>query len=171
MKNIVFLIILLFSMEIKGQSPADPQEGSARNSILAVFGGSGIYTSLVYERCLVRTGDFQYGAKAGVGFSPFSLTFPHEYNVPAGIFLIYGPKNHHADLSLNVSNMLIRQYDLTTEVSYREYRVLFVPALAYRYQKPSGGFTGKIGISPVIYFNRIQTTISPWFELGGGWAF
>jgi hypothetical protein len=51
------------------------------------------------------------------------------------------------------------------------YRAIFVPAVSYRFQKPEGGIMAKFGISPLIYFNRINTTISPWVELGVGWSF
>jgi len=171
MKKILLLIFILRSIVLSGQISDEPYKSSAKNSILAVFGGSGKYTSLFYERSVIQTSWFQFGAKGGVGISPFSLSFPHEFNVPVGLFLVYGKKNHHPDLSLNITNLFIQQYDLGAESSYRAYKALFVPTLAYRYQKPDGGLTIKFGISPVIYFNRIQTTVSPWLEFGAGWSF
>ncbi len=171
MRNILLPILLLKTIMLSGQSPTDPYTGAARNSLLAVFGGSGIYTSLIYERSLIQTGNFQFGAKGGVGISPFRLTFPHEFNIPVGVFMLFGQKNHHPDLSLNVTNLLIRQYDPGAEDSHKEHKAVFVPTLAYRYQKLDGGVTLKIGLSPIIYFNSIQTTVSPWLELSVGWSF
>ena len=171
MKKILFLICLFQSIHITGQKPAGSYGGLARNSLLAGFGGSGIYTSIMYERSIIQTGRFQFGAKGGVGFSPLKLSFPREWNFPVGIFLIYGENNHHPDLSLNVASLFIQQYDLETGVTFGEYNALFIPTLAYRFQKPTGGVTLKFGLSPVFYFNSVRTSIVPWFELGAGWSF
>lgn len=63
MRNVLLLILLLRTFTLSGQSSADLYAVSARNTLLAVFVGSGIYTSLIYERSLIHADNFQFGAK------------------------------------------------------------------------------------------------------------
>jgi hypothetical protein len=170
MKKALFLLILLKGVLLSGQHP-EAVHAPPHNAVMAALGGSGIYTSIIYERILIQHGVYQFGAKAGFGISPFKLTFPDKFNVPVGIFLIYGKKNHHPEIGIAVTSSFTSQYDLEKKSTTMQYRAIFVPAVSYRFQKPEGGFMAKFGISPLIYFNRIKTTVSPWVELGVGWSF
>jgi hypothetical protein len=172
--NRFFLLIALINIVILSEAQEYDQAKEplrAKNSVYASAGGPGIYFSVIYERHIIIKKKYSLGIKGGIGTSFSSVLFPGEFNFPIGILFLYGKKNSHLDFSLNVTNYLLKQYDFHDENSETEIRLLFVPSIAYRYQKPEGGFMAKIGFSPVIHFNSVTNTYTPWIDIGIGWAF
>jgi len=111
------------------------------------------------------------GVKGGVGTSFSSVLFPTEFNFPVGAYFLYGKKKSHLDVSLNFTTYLLQHYDYENDTENKQVKVLYVPSISYRYQKPEGGFVARIGFCPILYFNEVSTTISPWMEASFGWAF
>ena len=142
-----------------------------KNTIYASFGGAGIFFSAIYERCLIIKKPYQLGVKGGIGSSFSSVLFPHEFNFPAGIFFLYGKRNNHLDISVNVTSYILEQYTYADDKTSKELKLLYVPSVCYRYQKPKGSFVGRIGISPVIHFNAVTNSFTPWIDVSLGWAF
>lgn len=172
MRRLIILLLIICMVPVIGraQENIDLKE-SAKNSLLLTFGGAGIYTSVIYERKLYQINNIRSGVRAGIGLSPFALTSFEDFNIPVGIYALYGKNKHHIDLSFSLSNYFINQYNFTTETDSKEYKVLLIPSLAWRYQKPEGGVIFKAGISPIISLNKIKSNTSPWIELAVGWAF
>ncbi len=173
MKNILLLIIITGLSVTAGAQSTDNTElrDKAKNGIHLSYGGSGIYFSTMYERHIITKEAWNAGLKAGIGSSFSSVLFPYEFSIPAGAFFLYGKGNHHLDLSANITAYLMDQYDYPKDRSYKEVRFLLAPSLAYRYQKPAGGFIGRFGVSPVFNFNKVKNSFAPWVDLSIGWGF
>lgn len=168
----LFIYILLFSLSAKGQTSLTEEKAPpARNAILGSFGGPGLYFSVIYERHLVSSNKVNFGLRAGLGSSFSSVLFSDEFNVPLGVFLLLGKNKNHVDLSVNMSPYVLSQSNLPTREKTKELKVLFIPSIAYRYQPKAGGFVGRIGFSPVFYFNPVSDSLMPWVDLSVGWAF
>lgn len=173
MKRILLLITLMgFIVCAKSQEKYEEITSSvAKNAAYASAGGAGIYFSLIYERQLFLKEKYSAGIKGGIGTSFSSVLFPQEFNFPLGVYFLYGKRNNHLDISLNVSNYLLEQYDPQKDQNTKELKLLFVPSVAYRYQKPGGGFMARVGFSPIMNFNSVTSSISPWVDISVGWAF
>jgi len=169
-----FLLLALINIVIIAKPQEYEQSNDpvqAKNSIYASAGGPGIYFSAIYERHIIFKNNYSLGVKGGVGTSFSSVLFPGEFNFPIGILYLYGKKNSHLDISLNATGYILKQYDYQEENYNHELRWMFVPSIGYRYQKREGGFVAKIGFSPVIHFNSVTNTYTPWIDIGIGWAF
>ena len=163
---------ILFLLPVQSQvSNRDAEAPVARNSISASFGGAGIYYALNYERLLFQHRKISIGARAGIGTDFSSALFGRELSLPVGAFILYGKKNSRMELSLCLTNYLMDQYDYAEDRDKRAYRALLVPSFGYRYQKSAGGFTARIGFSPVINLHKSSGPAMPWIDLGVGWAF
>lgn len=79
--------------------------------------------------------------------SPFRLTIPEELYFPLVIVKVYGQHKQQLDLSPNLTNTVIREYD--TESSHGSFKALFISTLTCRYQKTEGGLSFKFDISPL----------------------
>jgi hypothetical protein len=172
MRKLILLVLISSLIPVTGWTQEESEiNESAKNSLLLTFGGAGIYTSLIYERELYQLNNIRSGVRAGIGLSPFALTSFENFTFPVGIYALYGKNKHHIDLSVSLSNYFINQYNYTTETDSKDYKVLLIPSLTWRYQKPEGGLTFKAGLSPVLSLNKIKSNASPWIELAAGWAF
>jgi len=164
--------ILFFSLSAKGQRSPTPEPAEpAKNAVLGSFGGAGLYFSVIYERLFISNEKWNVGARAGIGSSFSSALFSDEFNVPLGVFVLLGKNKNHLDLSVNITPYLLRQFDLQSTGKTRELKMLLIPSIAYRFQPKTGGFVGRIGFSPVFYFNPVSNTLMPWLDISVGWAF
>lgn len=164
-----FVLLTCFSIGQERQiSTTTPQ---ALNAVYLSYGGPGIFFSTIYERQLINGNNYNIGVKGGIGTSVSSVLFPHEFNFPLGIFFLYGKRKHHLDVSANLTSYLLEQYNYAADKSKKELRLLYVPSVCYRYQKPNGGFMGRIGFSPVFNRNDVTNTFMPWIDVSVGWAF
>lgn len=172
MKSIALLFILSFlSFHLSRGTDTLKIHNYPKNSVILTLGGTGIYTSLIYEREVYQIKKLRTGFRSGIGISPFSLTFSDEVNIPVGIYGLFGKRNHHLDLNLNLANYLITQYDWRDDSEFRKLKALFIPSLGWRFQKPESGLIFKAGLSSIISFNKIRNNASPWIEIGAGWSF
>lgn len=173
MKKLILIILLVgIVISAKAQNTENQSNTSeARNTLYASFGGSGIFFSGTYERLLTTQKQYRFGLKGGIGSSFSSVLFPHEFNFSAGAFFLYGRQKHHLDISASATGYILEQYSYVENKTSHELKFLFVPSVCYRYQKRTGGFTGRIGISPVINFNSVTNSFTPWLDVSLGWGF
>jgi len=167
--SLIFLSAL--SISLRGQSVQEVPSSRAQNAIYGSFGGAGLFYSLTYERTVWTQNTFHAAVRGGVGASFSSVLFPHEFNIPLGVSFLYGKRKGHLDIGLSLSNYFLDQYDYASDKSSIEYRALYVPSVAYRYQKKDGGLLVRAGLCTVINPNPIATTYVPWIDLSLGWAF
>jgi hypothetical protein len=170
----ILIVLIIFSLfaHVKAQvTETGNTSPKVKNTVYASVGGPGIYFSLLYERQLYIRNKYSLGVKGGIGTAFSSVLFPHEFNFPIGVFFLYGKRNSRLDISLNMTNYLLEQYDYQKDQNTKELKLLLVPSVAYRFQKPDGGLVVRAGFSPVVNINSTTNTISPWFDIGVGWAF
>lgn len=172
-KSILFCIGVFLSASLAwGQEGSIPEErGKFKNAVYASFGGAGIYYSLMYERTVWASGKYRLHLKGGIGSSFSPALFPEEVNIPLGVGFLYGKAKHHMDASLNLSGYFLSQYDYISGEESHPLKILWVPSLGYRYQKPEGGLIIRLGISPVMHFNALMTTATPWIDFSVGYGF
>lgn len=172
MKYIILILLTCLFMAAEAQTTDKTAlHKEVKNTLLFSYGGPGIYFSAVYERHVMAKESYSAGLKAGIGTSFSAVLFPYELSLPFGAFFLYGGRNHHLDLSLNATAYILDQYNFQNNSNNKEVRFLYIPSLAYRFCKPSGGFTARLGVSPVINVNRITNTFAPWIDAGIGWSF
>jgi len=173
LKSLLMLIFLmgLFVISNAQEKEALERQTEAKNVLYLSYGGPGIYFSAMYERHLLIRRNYHIGVKGGIGSSFSAVIFPAEFNIPLGAFFVYGKRMHHIDLSANVTCYMLDQYNYTENKNSKELKFLFIPSIVYRYQKPTGGFTTRAGISPVIHLNSVSHSFMPWVDVGVGWAF
>src|SRR6056297_2013522 len=165
------MVILLFYSGTCQEFKNNNTSSNALNATYVSYGGPGIFFSTIYERQLIAREGYNLGIKGGIGTSISSAIFPHEFNFPLGVFLLYGKRKHHLDVSANLTSYLLEQYNYNSDKSIKKLRLLYIPSVCYRYQKRNGGFMGRIGFSPVFNFNAVSNTSTPWIGVSLGWAF
>ncbi len=173
MKKII-VIVTFISLCISANAQDAPTEDNsieAKNTISISFGGSGIFFSAIYERFVMIKEPYKIGVKGGIGSSLSTVLFPHEFNFSAGTSFLYGRHKHHLEIGTSVTSYILEQYNYAEAKTSHELKFLFVPSACYRYQNPQGGFVGRIGISPVIHFNSVTNSFTPWIDASLGWAF
>jgi hypothetical protein len=146
-------------------------EHPSHNAVLLSFGGGGVYASLAYERLLVILPAWSLGVKAGFGTTVSSAFSPPEISIPLGGYALYGKGNSKLDLGLSFTGYIMWQYDFEATGRYAELQPLIVPSVAYRFQKPEGGFIFRAGLCSMIHLNHLAPTYSPWIDLGVGYGF
>lgn len=173
MKKIILILtfINLVIFTTAQESDIDVTFQKPKNSIYISYGGAGIFFSAIYERHFIKNKSYSFGIKGGIGNSFSLVLFPNEFNFQLGGLFIYGKRKHHLDVSLNLTNYIIEQYDYYDNKIYKELKILYVPSICYRYQKQEGGVVGKIGLSSIININSTTNSVSPWIDISLGWAF
>lgn len=173
MKKIILIIVLLhiYISGIAQEADIENTPVEAKNAVNISYGGAGIFFSAIYERHVIAGQGYNFGIKGGIGSSFSAALFPHEFSFPVGAFFLYGKGRHHLDVSMNVTSYLLEQYSYVEDKTNKELRLLYVPSVCYRFQKPEGGFTGRFGISPVININGVTNSFMPWVDVSLGWAF
>jgi len=157
MKKILFFILVLF-IGIKGI--AQNTVSYPKNSIYVNFGiiGLGGGVNLNYERMLLQSEGFfkQYGIRIGGGY--WSTIGSRGAHVLGNFVAITGRKKNHFELiaggfgfyddlsyNIGVSNASFSGDPIPSRSDYLN--LLPSILLGYRYQKPSGGFLFRSGIS------------------------
>lgn len=167
--SILFVATFLSAVAF-GESAAE-ESSPAKNSVFTSFGGASVYYSVNYERLVYEIGDFDFAARAGVGTSFSSVLYPSDINFPFGISVSYGKKGHKISGGLSSAIHLLDQYDFEEDSESVESRLLFSPSLGYKFRPSDGGMFINAGFTPLVYFNSISTTASPWIQVGVGWTF
>jgi hypothetical protein len=165
-------VFLLFVTSLNSQSFSREGGGEGvKNAAYFSFGGPAIYYSLNYERTLVAKEKYSLGVKAGFGTNFSPVAFPDEFSIPLGVHFLYGKNKGHLDVSLNITNYFLQQYDYDSGAYSKELHLLYVPSIAYRFQKPEGGLMFRAGLSSIININPVTDSFVPWIDLSVGWAF
>lgn len=154
---IVFISAILFSScSLFAQTEA-PQTN--KNIIyVELMGNSGIY-SFNYERILATKGKFQFSLRAGFGAFPApGQTIKCDLAFPFEPVFTFGRSKHRIEVSAGLTTFLefysqVDYYEPFPEVSIRQatdYFFTLNPGIAYRYEKPEGGFFMRAGVNAMI---------------------
>jgi hypothetical protein len=191
MNKIIFLTITVFTLTIKwsfgqdlGQKNADPK----RNTIFFEAGGNSFFYSINYDRLLKIKEKWRLAGRIGV---MYVNTFTNErrsmIGIPMEFSYLRGHSNRFFELGIGVSGIYDHYYtqsNLNTSSEVKDFVLLSVLRLGYRYQKHEGGLFYKIGLTPlagaIIDFNKDKTTrykfdklekfAFPWVSASIGWT-
>jgi hypothetical protein len=171
-RSLLIIVFFLFVTSLNSQSFSREGGGEGvKNTAYFSFGGPAIYYSLNYERHLVVKEKYSLGLKAGFGTNFSPVAFPDEFSIPLGVYFLYGKKKGHLDVSFNITNYFLQQYDYDSGAYSKELHLLYVPSIAYRFQKPEGGLMFRAGLSSIININPVTDSFVPWIDISVGWAF
>ena len=184
------------------------------NTVYLEAFGQGLYYSINYDRLLMAKHRFPASVSAGVTVLPIS--YLSVIATPVSFNGLIGKGSHHLELGIGLTPMYLREKDVTVghsvsdaqgnvieTVEYEAYSNNFflylTPRIGYRFQRPRGGFFGKLTFTPPIglishwgvmkhhetgeprgfggrtnYFREAAffgTPVMPWAGISFGWTF
>ena len=136
----------------------------SKNAVTFEAFGSSLIYSLNYEHHFGNeiTG---FGVRIGAGYNPWDGS--NFFSIPIGANYLIGTGKHHLELGAGIvyyggDALFLGDYYYENEMG--GYLNIF-----YRYQKPTGGFIGKIGLSPI--FSTDLFSSYAWFGATVGYSF
>lgn len=115
-----------------------------KNSFHIDLGVHGILFAVHYERIIINNRLFKTAGQIGISYFP--PIFGNKYLwIPLEINEICSFKNHHIEAGFGM--VVIRETDWGGLLSGR---------IGYRYQKPSGRFIFRVGLTPVFESNLVD---------------
>ena len=141
-----------------------------RNTIHVEAGGHGLLYSVNYERLLINHSSFKTGAQLGISYYP-KQTGIRDIWIPLVINELFTISNHHIEFGLG--HVFIREASRDLENNPREWfwSGTFTGRLGYRYQKPSGRITYRIGFTPFLEYEQKYFEFHPSGGLAIGYNF
>jgi hypothetical protein len=174
MKPFFFLILLVLQVQLVfSQEPLNSK--NKKNSIYAEAFGQGFCWSLNYDRILKTESIIQNSFSVGLVNVPKVIGFGDGvyYGIPISYNLLFGKKNHHFELGLGLTNMLVFP-EMNNGLS--KYYLCLTPKVGYRFQKPNGGLFLKVTANLLIdvfnverykYENGVSRNTSSLFDVFG----
>ncbi len=158
-----------------------------RNGVFLELMGNGFMYSLNYERLMKDAGRWKHGWRLGIGYSPIALGTAGKVSlidVPAEYNFFYFRKKHHLELGIGITyqrlsikttiphvhydyKTVITTTDTTTTITRRDEEhiqkvintdFMVVPRIGYRYEKPNGRISVRVGFTPLITVYGIAKT-------------
>ncbi len=84
---------------------------------------------------------------------------------------IIGKGNHHGDFGIGLTGITSNNIEPYT-FGVKKNRLLAVPRISYRYQKPTGGLMLRVGFTPTVDLSSVSVNpFGPWFGLAIGYSF
>ena len=184
-KTIVVALFILSTFSSKAQM-YDGRFFNRHGIFLEVLGNGFMY-SINYERLLKDAGRIKHGWRLGVGYSPIALGTAGKVSlidVPAEYNFFFFRKRHHLELGLGITYQRLQvkttiphtHYDYTTVMTSTDTTVtitrrdeehiqkvintdfMVVPRIGYRYERPNGRLSVRIGFTPLITVYGIAKT-------------
>lgn len=186
--NLIFVLLLLLFMQPKRSSAQlyDGRFYN-RNGVFLEVLGNGFMYSLNYERLIKDAGRVKHGWRLGIGYSPFAigkagkislLDVPLEYN------FFFLRKKHHPEIGIGLTyerlsikttlpethyntSVTITSTDTIVTITQEKHehvqkvintRFMIVPRIGYRYEKPNGRLSIRVGFTPLITVYGIAKT-------------
>ncbi|WP_080056508.1 hypothetical protein [Spirosoma aerolatum] len=168
-------ILLCFCLPLIGiaQKRIEKAPFRSRNTIYLEGLGAGGFYSLNYERLLLITEKQAYGFRVGTSYFG---NIPGNLVLIGELFTLVGKGNHHGDFGIGLTGVTKNTIEPSL-VGSRNYFLLAIPRLSYRYQKPTGGLMVRAGFTPLIDLSSIRVPIittagfQPWLGLSIGHSF
>ena len=126
---------------------AQQKEGLLKHTVYAGYARIGTHYFINYDRVFSQGSAFSKSFHAGISVLKNNIAFP------LGINFFTGKREHHAELSLTLAPYIERFNYLFKPGNLSDKKFYVLPAAGYRYQKPGGGFFGKLQAGPVFYFD------------------
>ncbi len=152
MRNLFFLVLMLFFMNIKSQDLK--QQQPKRNSIYFEAFGQGFYNSFAFDRLYRTEKKIKTSLTAGITLIPskelFVVALPLSYN------FLFGKKSNHLELGIGLTAMFFKSGNINVSQGYTDVNGIQVnetfighqtdfysystAKIGYRFQKKEGGF-------------------------------
>jgi hypothetical protein len=136
-------VLLLLVQNVHGQS----SQKNVRNTFYADFASKGAFYSINYDRIFSQGKKINISFRAGVSVLNDVIAFP------LGIQFYTGHDASHIELSLTIEPYIEKYQDILSGNNLSDKKIYIMPGAGYRYQKPGGGFFGKVVLGPVIYLD------------------
>ena len=160
MKWLVNLMLLFLSAWCFSQEPSDniskenQKVNYARNSIYLECLGTGLFSSLNYDR-LFNTSKKLVNSYS-IGFSYWGKIKEAESSrlylgIPISYNFLFGKKNNHFEIGTAITLSYLRVTENISTFDEELLLSLFSIKLGYRYQKPLGGIFFRATLTPFIY--------------------
>lgn len=145
--KIRYLAILLCAMahNLLGQSVSF---NKANSFYIEFLGHSATSFSVNYERGFYENNKSYISGWLGLGLYNLPLQFIDDregFNIPFGLNSTWGKSNHHMEFGIGSGINHGRSIEKPSPLFFR---MLFSMRVGYRFQKPSGGFLFRAGITP-----------------------
>lgn len=140
MKKTVCLTFLCFCFSTAFGQEKSLSGALKRNTIHAEAFGQGFCWSLDYDRLFNTEKRIINSFTVGLVYVPKSIQFGEGtyYGIPISYNWLFGKKNHHLELGIGLTSLVVRKEYGDPVVSLSSYTYL-TPKIAYRYQRHQGG--------------------------------
>jgi hypothetical protein len=187
LSGLIFFALFLLSLIQSSKAQMYDGRYFNRNGVFLEILGNGNMYSLNYERLIKDAGRVKHGWRLGGGYSPIAigktgkislLDVPLEYN------FFFLRKKHHPEIGLGFTyerlsiksiipethyntSVTITSTDTIITISKEEHehvqklittRFMIVPRIGYRYEKPNGRLSIRVGFTPLITVYGIAKT-------------
>ncbi|HTF03233.1 MAG TPA: hypothetical protein VK826_04375 [Bacteroidia bacterium] len=168
MKNIFLsLLVLLFFLPLKAQEGKTDSTKIARSTVYVELLGSCGFYSLNSDLLLThRLKKNKISISAGVSYNLPTVDYGHKYYFTSAIHYLRGER-HHLDIWLGPTFRMESKESYNAEND--KLMCFAVVGVAYRLQKPQGGFFLSIGL--LKYFPYTEDDVPVWGGLGFGYTF
>ncbi len=143
LRTIIIALLINYPVFLHAQHKERP----AKNTVYAGYARIGTYYFINFDRVFSQGSTFSKSFHAGISLLKNDIAFP------LGINFFTGKQAHHAEFSLTLVPAIERFSYLFKPGNLSDKKFYILPAAGYRYQKPGGGFFGKIQAGPVFYFD------------------
>lgn len=143
--KLIILIYFIFNYNILASQNDDFTNWSKLN-VLSTYAGDGI--GIKYSKIISEKSNGFYAIGLGVGNS----ILPKVNQVCPEIVYFTGKNNKHFEIGLAFKFLFVNQSILDSKEFPFKNKTIFGlgPTIAYRYQRPKGGISFNIGVSPTI---------------------
>lgn len=167
----LFILSIFYSTAQETDSSSNTIQ---KNTFYIEAFGQGLYDSFSFDHLFNTEYKVKNSISGGVTYC--NIDYLYVIAAPVSYNFIFGQKKHHLELGIGLTAMLLDQKDINASQlyvdqygnlqnnSYIGYQVdlysYFTPKIAYRYQKPEGGFFFRLAFTPALAgINRIGSPI------------
>ena len=170
MKRLQFTLVALFILSFVSGQDSGTNLFKYRNSAYVEAGGHGLFYSINYEHLFVNQRVFKTSAHLGISYYP-KQTGIRDIWIPVVINEIFSISKHHIELGLG--HVFIREASRDMENNPREWfwSGVFTGRIGYRYQKPGGRMTYRIGFTPFLEYEANPVEFYPSAGVSVGYNF
>ena len=156
MKTLCTVTLIILGINVATGQDNTSKENIERNTIYAEAFGQGFCWSLNYDRLINLDKKVINSYSIGLVYVPESIEFGDGtyYGIPVSYNWLFGKKNHHLELGLGLTSLIVNPYwnDFSTN-----YYVYFTPKLGYRFQRPQGGVFFRATATPMVDILNART--------------
>lgn len=177
-EGLLFLLIISV-LNLLGRT----ENQNAKSTIhVDVLGEAITPVSIHYDRLIYDLNTSYVSVNAGLGYFPKKDDdYKPILGIPISVSWNLGKKNHHLDLGVGMTYSSGFTQKRTREEPSDPFELIVKSSIygmarvGYKYQKPTGGFFFKLGITPVVELVKLEgsdlATSYPFFGIGLGVSF